>query len=175
MDGVIVNFVEGVIDLYRVTHDRDEVSISDIHDYNIHRYFGEHDAAFWEKIAKAELFWERLNPTPFLDDVLALVDPFDTCILSSPCKDGKCLQGKYNWIQKHMPAKYHRKFLIGPAKEFCAASNNLLIDDHEDNCEKFVAAGGRAILFPAPWNNNRKFKPVEYLKNALDKLAPARV
>jgi hypothetical protein len=28
-----------------------------------------------------------------------------------------------------------------------------LIDDSSDNCKEFVAAGGRALLYPQPWNS----------------------
>lgn len=36
-----------------------------------------------------------------------------------------------------------------------AKSGAILIDDYDVNVSKFIQNGGRAILFPQPWNENR--------------------
>ena len=35
-----------------------------------------------------------------------------------------------------------------------AKSGYVLIDDSQDNYDNYTQKGGRAILFPQPWNNN---------------------
>jgi len=55
------------------------------------------------------------------------------------------------WIREHLPA-YSRRFLIGPAKEFCANPRSVLIDDSETNVKAFFEAGGHTVLVPREWN-----------------------
>ena len=61
--------------------------------------------------------------------------------------------GKINWIDKNMP-EYSRRYLIGPAKQFCAGPDSILVDDSNKNIEDFAEAGGNVILVPRPWNSN---------------------
>ncbi len=39
-----------------------------------------------------------------------------------------------------------------------ANSTTLLIDDCEENLDKFVKAGGRVCTYPAPWNHMREYQ-----------------
>jgi hypothetical protein len=86
-----------------------------------------------------------------------LVGPESVCFLTSPVSvpafDADSAAGKREWIARNAPAYMRRQSLIGVAKEFCASPGALLIDDSDDNCKAFVAAGGSALLVPRPWNS----------------------
>lgn len=114
------------------------------------------DAHEWEKMD--EEFWATLDRTPEFEAILTTVEetfgPENVCLLTSPVRTAGCLEGKMRWIRKHLPA-YSRRFLIGPAKEFCANPRSVLIDDSETNVKAFTDAGGYAVLVPREWNWKR--------------------
>lgn len=51
-----------------------------------------------------------------------------------------------------------------------AKSGAILIDDYDVNVNKFVTAGGHAVLFPQPWNANKQYIgcKVEYVLSQID-------
>jgi 5'(3')-deoxyribonucleotidase len=77
--------------------------------------------------------------------------PEHICVLTSPVDTPGAVEGKVDWIRHNMP-DYRRRFFVGPPKHLVAASHIRLVDDHDDNVDAFVAAGGRATLVPRPWN-----------------------
>lgn len=58
--------------------------------------------------------------------------------------------GKADWCRKHFP--YNPFILVDGCKSIVAKSGDLLIDDYPVNCRNWELAGGRAVLFPQPWN-----------------------
>ena len=112
------------------------------------------DWEFWQSIGRG--FWANV-PQSNEFSLLFLCEQFvgteNVCILSSPTLDPDCLAGKLEWIQETMPSRFHRQFLFGPRKHFCARPDALLIDDRDKNVEDFRAHGGQAILMPRPWNS----------------------
>lgn len=147
LDGIIRDFVQGVIDKFRlnITH----------HDIDRWHYFEEelNIPDFWELLD--DDFWANLPKTPFADRVLKIVYPYNTVILTSPTYNSA--GGTQKWIRKNLPEYFDQKrYLIGPAKWACAERNSLLIDDYERNANDFLYAGGNSILFPAPWNSKRE-------------------
>jgi len=108
---------------------------------------------FWSKFDHR--FWASLYMYPravgFISALIELVGVENICLVTSPTLNSECASGKMLWIQKYLPT-FGKQFLIGPSKRFLANSNTILIDDNDTNCESFVKAGGRAILFPRPWN-----------------------
>jgi len=78
----------------------------------------------------------------------------------------RLLPAKARWASIHFPGSA----MIGTDhKEAFAAPGNVLIDDNRAACEKFEAAGGRAICFPAPWNTEHV--PLDPYKHVLKLLA----
>lgn len=111
--------------------------------------------SFWNAVPREA--WAKTPRSPEFDFLLKhsveLVGRENVCLLTSPTKDPECLAGKLEWIHDTMPAWMHRQYLIGPRKHFCARPDSLLIDDSDENVNKFREAGGNAILVPRPWNS----------------------
>lgn len=113
---------------------------------------------FWGRFSKS--FWAGLPRSDefdfILEESIKLVGKDNICILSRPTEDPACLAGKLEWIQNHCPPWLHRQYLLGPPKFRCAKPGALLIDDSNDNVDKFYAKRGDAILVPRPWNRRHK-------------------
>lgn len=130
------------------------------------------EAGFWGAIRRE--FWASVPPSRELSLVFQCADYVgaeNVCILSSPTLDPDCLAGKLEWIQRFLPKRYQRQYLIGPRKHFCARPDALLIDDRDQNVKDFIACGGQAILMPRPWNSlNAVSNPGVYVAKVLGRL-----
>lgn len=154
LDGVLADFISAAF----VVHGVDPVAglaAWPKGEYSVETVLGITAKEFWTKIQDAAGFWENLKPTPDCFEIIAAAEKRfgqeNVCVLTSPPSDPSAAAGKMRWIAEYMPA-YRRRFLIGPAKEFCASPSSVLVDDSEKNTDKFVAAGGRVVLVPQPWN-----------------------
>ena len=67
----------------------------------------------------------------------------------------EAIEGKKQWVQKHMPKFYHTMHFVRSGKEKAeyAHKHAILIDDSIDNIEAFLEGGGEAMLFGRPWND----------------------
>ena len=74
------------------------------------------------------------------------------CLLTSPTINPESIIGKIEWIKRELP-DYKRRYLVGPAKHFCAGPDTVLVDDTDKNINAFKAGGGQTILVPRPWNS----------------------
>jgi hypothetical protein len=90
---------------------------------------------------------------------IQLVGQENVFLLSSPTIDPLCHAGKMDWIHQHIPRAMQRQYQITPRKWFTAAPDYLLVDDSDDNvdkwhseCQERFNLPGRAILIPRPWN-----------------------
>ena len=172
MDGVLCNFVGKVAKLFDTTEEelyrKWEPGI-----YDVCIPLGVSVEEMWGKIAKEGWkHWANLPLFSWSKDLWKLCNDFaPTVILTSPSQDPHSLAGKSMWMNEHLgeEGKPFRKFLVGPVKEFCAATGHLLIDDSESNCKKFRENGGQAILFPQIWNDNynRVHERMDYVENWL--------
>ncbi len=159
MDGVIANMVAGAC----VAHN------STLHlEMKLIRWkffeqmgFAHNESGFWEKLDRR--VWANLEPLADGMELLKLaesmVGPERIALLTSPCNTDGCIDGKRDWVAKHLP-DYKRRLFTGSAKWLFAGPGKVLVDDHGDNCNKFVYhddeyTGGRAVLVPRPWNNHR--------------------
>ncbi len=120
---------------------------------------------FWRSFS--EYFWATLPRSDefdfLLEESIKLVGKDNICILSSPTRDPACAAGKLSWIQNHCPHWLHRQYLLGPEKFRCAKPGALLIDDNDDNIEKFCSKGGMAMIIPRPWNRLHKINTMSHL------------
>ena len=166
IDGVLADLVGGACKLHNKPNPYDN---HDNHGtYDIQKLMGIPAREFWGAMTRN--FWANLEPTPYMTDIVnLLVKAYggeNICLLTSPILTDGCIDGKMEWIRKHLPA-FKRQYLIGPAKEFCAHEGSLLIDDSETNVNKFRAAGGSAFLVPGPWNLGHCTDPIKTLENYL--------
>jgi hypothetical protein len=99
-----------------------------------------------------------------LDLSIRFVGSHNVCVLTRPVPFPGCLEGKRQWIRRHLPKTMEHNYLMGEPKYHCASSGALLIDDVQENVNKFRALGGRAILFPRPWNSLQAELPGDYVR-----------
>jgi hypothetical protein len=159
LDGVLADWASAAIRL----HDHDPISILaawPVGTYDLADVLGISGNEMWRPINAAGAgFWANLQPLPWCGDLMSLCQrTAPTTILTSPSKDPAAAAGKTRWLQSVFGSSF-RDYLIGPAKVACAYPGAVLIDDADKNCETFVASsqgvrtGGRAIVFPQPWNS----------------------
>ena len=160
LDGVIVNFAQGCIDWYNLDCKKEDFKYWGA----IFDYYEGTEASFWNGLTTK--FWVGLKFTEEAKRILTLVEPLKPCILTAPPQNGA--GGKQLWIQKFLPNYFtEKRYLIGPAKHYLAHGQSLLIDDSEDNVDKFRKVGGHAILVPRPWNRRRDQDVLKHIKEGL--------
>lgn len=146
LDGVLVDFTAGAL----AVHGK-HLEPADIR-WDFNEQLDLTPDQFWRPLDAA--FWAGLGWTHEGRDLLAEIERLfgeRVVILTSPCKTAGAVEGKVEWIRKHLPA-YYRRFLIGAPKHLVAGPDKILVDDHNGNVRKFVSHGGRAVLVPRPWN-----------------------
>ncbi len=148
VDGVLCDFVGGLIKSHGwpITH-------NEYTSWNHHRTFGVTDAEMWEPTNSGK-WWLELEPYPWaLRLVCQLQKLGEVIFCTSPSLDATCPSQKVQWLRNH-GLMHSRKndYQIGPRKELNAKSGAILIDDSDSNVTKFREHGGKAILFPQPWN-----------------------
>lgn len=134
--------------------------------------FDEADDLIWRTIDATDGdFWRDLDWLPdgqqLLRDCCAMAP---TIFLTSPSGHPSSASGKLRWMARHHEVirealalcpgsdgrrKASRIYALSPAKEEFAHPGAVLVDDKESNVARFIEAGGRAVLWPAPWNANR--------------------
>jgi 5'(3')-deoxyribonucleotidase len=170
MDEVLVDFVDAACRI----HGRNvgDVLLSWPKDtWNMAQALGLSQGDFWHPIYIAgEKFWEQLQPKPWIKNLLREVKSLtdDWHIISSPTRHSECYSGKVKWLKEYFGSTFDQ-FALTPHKHIFAQENVVLIDDHDDNVEKFVEAGGMGILFPAKYNANSDWAsdPVPYVRHQL--------
>ena len=174
MDGVLVDFLGGACKFHGVTYDglpHNPYSQTEQKPWEIEGVFGMSPHKLWNPLGRD--FWANLDPLPYCHEVVELLSERfgeeNICLLTSPIRTDGCIDGKMDWIRKHLP-QFKRRFLVGPAKQFAASSSHVLVDDRPKNIEEFKAVGGNVFMFPAPWNRRFKEHPVTALKEWLRSL-----
>jgi len=156
MDGVIVDLATALHKRYNLPfsyHDSSYPYESGWWDIWPPKSLGMSPLEAWNDLD--EDFWVNVGWTKDGPDILVYLEsifgPENICLLSAPTLSHS-VSGKFKWIEKNLP-QYLKRFLIGPAKRFCAYEDAVLIDDRDKNVEEFIDAGGQAILVPRPWNS----------------------
>jgi len=154
MDGVLVDFMQGVHDYYGLQYSYDNYPYRNAEwDWMKPEVTGLSVEDFWETLDEG--FWANLPWMPDDKEMLAAIEAVipkkDICLLTSPTIHPSSASGKLRWIQREMP-EYSRRFLIGPPKQFCAGQECVLIDDADHNICAFARNYGDTILVPRRWN-----------------------
>jgi len=148
MDGVLVNFAQGVMDIFGETVKAKVIS----GEWSIGRWLYVSDDYLWQRIGE-DPFWINLHAYSWARYLFDTVREFGpTTIATSPSSDPSSAQQKIEWLQDWMGFDF-RNFMIGPDKAAMARPDSILIDDSDSNVTKFCQAGGNATLFPQPWNS----------------------
>lgn len=165
MDGVIVDFIRGVIEYHKLDIAYEDVLL------DISKQSRMDPRDFYEPLS--EEFWTSLKWTPdggkILSGILDFVDVSQICLCTAPLMTKGCAQGKINWIEQNLPV-FRRQYLIGTAKQFAASPTTLLVDDSPRNCSEFAEAGGAYFLYPRPWNAGKGDKDVATTVGAIRSL-----
>lgn len=148
LDGVLTNFVAGVESRLGPIPPNQGTS------WEIWSWYGMEQSAFWPLIDDF-FFWADLPMYADGQELLAYLTEMKAnyYFCSTPTLSPDCIKGKLFWIQKFF-GRSTRNYIFTPAKELLAKSNIILIDDNQDNCEKFTLSGGKAVLWPRPWNGS---------------------
>lgn len=158
LDGVLVDFASEACRLHgRPDFPETGFAAWPKGEWNMAKVFGITDDEFWRLIdSYGEEFWFDLEPYPWMGDLLDNM-PAPFTIATSPSNLPACASGKVKWMRHHLgrrSGRQFRDFLIGPQKHLLAGFGTVLIDDNDKKVSEFREAGGRAILFPQPWNAN---------------------
>lgn len=180
MDGVLVDFASGALRLFRGEEDTKQLLANwPKGEYAIEKVLGVTTMELWFKInTEGARFWEHLKPYPWVNEVIeACVDGNgregrEVMFCTAPSLLATSYAGKANWAMSYIISVPGLCLILIPSKvkRLLAGPETILIDDSEQNCNEFEAAGGTAILFPAPWNRFGKFDadPGNYVRRALE-------
>ena len=167
MDGVLVDFVGSANRL----HGRPDY-VPQKFDY--FEDWGLTAAEFWAPIdAQGPDWWKNIEFYPWANDLVEMVARYaeDFVIATACSKNAFSSQGKVQAIQAFFGDGF-RKYFITPCKQYLAKPGRVLIDDYEKNIISFIEEGGDTILFPRPWNENRRLShdPLAFVKQQLETL-----
>ena len=172
LDGVLADWVAGVLDLFGTG----ALSKSDwpAGEYSIERVLGISTDRLWSVINRqGSEWWAHLEPLPQYAALLGLIwsTEVEASILTAP---GVCdyeWTGKAQWVARHAQ-EYRHSLHMSQDKALLAGPGRLLIDDSDENCRRFIEAGGQAIVYPQPWNTAHLYagRPLPTVKRQLVQL-----
>lgn len=151
MDGVLVDFVSTAM---QVNGGQYDAASWPAKEWSIAKVLGITEEAFWKAIDEwGRDFWEHLAEHSWAGGLLEACSTISAsvAILSSPSRSPDCHAGKKAWMDRHCP-DYKLILCDSSQKHLLARPGRLLIDDNDDNVRRWREAGGKAILFPQPWN-----------------------
>jgi 5'(3')-deoxyribonucleotidase len=149
LDGPMVDFHGGVFKLFGENP-------SD-HNGLAHEVLGVPKGEVWKRVYKAgEKFWVNLEPTPWARELYNELGRADEVVIcTSPSHIPAGSSGKVKWMKKFFNGNF-RDYILTSRKECLAKPGDILVDDMEKNTDLFTEKGGNGLLFPRPWNRNRK-------------------
>lgn len=176
MDEVLCDFVEEACRMHGVSREQMERNRPEGH-WSIQGAIGTvlerelSEPEFWRPITMAgEAFWATLGPLPWLAQLTRIVREASTDwhIITAPGECRTSYNGKVRWLKEKFGATF-TQFAITPHKEIFAQPGVVLIDDREENIERFKAAGGSGILFPTKGNglHGQAADPIPYVQQQL--------
>lgn len=171
MDGVLVDFVGGVLKLFGK---EDLLETWPPGEYNLGAVLGLSLNKIWRKIDDAPCWWQGLESYAWASNLRDVCLYYDVpvTIATSPSRSPWSASGKVQWIQSFLGKRF-RNYIITPDKSLLSRPGAVLIDDSDANCKAFdtVSNGGVAVTFPRPWNRLHDMTgPVAYVQTALRRI-----
>ncbi len=149
MDGVLVDFSRGAFDLHHKVYNPGSVT------WDFWKDMGLTEEEFWSPMDFS--FWANLPWTSegrllfgFLDGIFHE----NMVLLTSPSLNHGAIEGKIAWVTRHIP-HMRRRVMVGACKSLLAGPTKILVDDNATNVVDFSKAGGKTVLVPRPWNQDR--------------------
>lgn len=172
-DGVLVNFYQGVLDLYEIKNAPKDKQLQ----WDMFLENNINEEMFWKSIDVD--FWANLPKTEEADELVVLCEKLfgreNICILTAPGLGeaaSKAIRGKQIWFEKNFPQFVDHQILFGKAKHFCASDKSILLDDNDKNIEKFREWGGLTCKMPRLWNTlwdvEVKGQSFEFVRDSLN-------
>lgn len=156
LDGVVIDIFKGVCEWFELPYRPELVTHWDSFPEltNLSKEY------FWNEI-KTPVFWKNLDFYPNAIPFIAKLSVYGKVVLLTSPANG-CAGYRQNWIEKNLSSFFSRgHYILTPAKWACAHKQAILIDDSFKNCKEFAAAGGRALLYPQPWNSENRLPEKE--------------
>ncbi|MDY3738969.1 MAG: hypothetical protein SO022_00725 [Selenomonadaceae bacterium] len=158
MDGVIVDFVQGIRDLCGM--EPSEQGKAPL------------DEEMWEAMKHVDHFFSKLKPMPgAVEMVKALHAKFgDRCeILTAIPKPNREIhhakEDKIEWVKKYIGKDIVVNVVYrAEKKQFCKGNEYILIDDFEKNVQEWQNNGGVGIVFTNPDDVLKYFRDNNELK-----------
>lgn len=152
MDGVLVNFAEGVWRLHRLPLEvLWPVGVSSVTDvFETTLGMGEKD--FWDEVdAQPWEWWAKLPPTEGAERFYRRLTELAVVVLCTrPRPTSRCIYGKMQWARRLLGEDVELCFIKD--KSLLGRPGNVLIDDHDSTAMRFHKAGGCGIVYPHPSN-----------------------
>lgn len=162
MDGVLADFNGS----WRERVGRESWRAQLIKEYD-DRYAGkQYPWDFWTHVGfrESQEFWDHLNDHDFWaglewteegKDIFAEVSRRSSWrnihLLTHPPRSKHAYSGKFDWVSRNMPGM-QSNLIMARHKHLLAGPDRVLIDDSDENVQRWREAGGVAVLIPRPWN-----------------------
>lgn len=163
MDGVISDFIGGLIKLFGLPGDYLQATFGDaIVPWSLDEIFPGRSKRDIMSLCDEE-FWSSLEPYPWATELVKgcidLVGPKNVMFCSCPGHYDQrmfypTVVGKIRWLGKVFP-DYDCDICFSCQKHILATPNSILVDDSPLQCDLFSRYGGCGILFPQLWNERR--------------------
>lgn len=168
LDGVCVDFIRSAIEAHG--YEADEIlsrwSIEHRGEFFPYNVLGMEMDPFWDHLATlGEEFWVNLQPYPWFDELYRQLNRLGHVVFcTSSTRAPACLAGKLRWMQDRFGEDF-QDYILTSHKDRLAHPNAYLIDDFDQNIERFIQRGGIGVLFPRFWNSNHQVTgdPVRYV------------
>ena len=158
MDGVLVDFDRGVLELCGITAPKQGLS----------ERTKEVENKMWDEIRKIDNFYAKLKP---LDEGIKLFNDLysiygmDVEILTGIPKESRNIPNasidKINWVKENISTKIIVNTVVREDKiKFCKGKDYILIDDYAKNIEAWENAGGTGILFDDIYEVKKKINKI---------------
>ena len=171
MDGVLVNFREGIHEAFNKSYDYPTLSSKwkfwdDWSDVSFAMVNAACTTEFWtdlewmhDGLNIIRIIWKKFNVNQIY-------------LLTTPMPNLESASGKMIWVDNNLPIHFKHTIITQAPKCLLARPDTLLIDDKNENVDGFREAGGKALLVPRPWNRAhlQANRTVEVVKEFLERI-----